>query len=388
MARIGIIDADLLVKGRHHRFPNLCCMKISSWRKSLGDEVELVGDWVFAGNYDRLYVSKVFTDTPVDGSLQGLGNVTFGGTGFFFDNAQPLPHEAEHAMPDYGLYDGFFTDDISKRNFGRYFLDSSIGFLTRGCFRKCGFCVNRNSDRVVLASPLSEFYDETKGHIVLLDDNFLAHPEWERMLSELKETGKKTQFNQGLDARLLTKGKCESLFGLRYDGNVIFAFDDIGDYHAIDEKMKLVRTVTDSPSIMFYLLSGFDRSGTYDLDFFKNDIDGLFKRMELLATHRAKPYVMLHRDGKHSRFGLLYRLIANWANQMNLFGKMSFGCYVSEALGYRVKDAVKEDILKTIRAMGLERWLSWNPGDHYSYKRRNKPRTTAVRQKTAELRFD
>ena len=32
---IGIVDADLLNRG-NHRFPNLCCEKISSFHKKLG----------------------------------------------------------------------------------------------------------------------------------------------------------------------------------------------------------------------------------------------------------------------------------------------------------------------------------------------------------------
>lgn len=41
--KIGVVDADLIGRKRH-RFPNLCCMKISGYHKSLGDEVQLVLD--------------------------------------------------------------------------------------------------------------------------------------------------------------------------------------------------------------------------------------------------------------------------------------------------------------------------------------------------------
>ena len=62
--RIGIIDADLLYRKRH-RFPNLACMKLSAYWKEQGFETELLLDYSQAGEYDRLYVSKVFTDTFV-----------------------------------------------------------------------------------------------------------------------------------------------------------------------------------------------------------------------------------------------------------------------------------------------------------------------------------
>jgi len=62
--KIGIIDADLL--GRHkHRFPNLACEKISGYWKAQGADVTLLMDYDHIDEYDNVYVSKVFTDTPV-----------------------------------------------------------------------------------------------------------------------------------------------------------------------------------------------------------------------------------------------------------------------------------------------------------------------------------
>lgn len=39
--KIGIIDADLIGR-KQHRFPNLCCLKISGYHKELGDDVKLL----------------------------------------------------------------------------------------------------------------------------------------------------------------------------------------------------------------------------------------------------------------------------------------------------------------------------------------------------------
>lgn len=54
--KIGLIDVD------GHNFPNLALMKISAYHKSKGDLVEFA-DPIF-GKYDRIYMSKVFTNTP------------------------------------------------------------------------------------------------------------------------------------------------------------------------------------------------------------------------------------------------------------------------------------------------------------------------------------
>lgn len=98
--RIGIIDADLLYRKRH-RFPNLACMKLSAYWKEQGFETELLLDYSQAGEYDRLYVSKVFTDTFVPEYILAKETTVYGGTGFFYDKAPVLPKEMEHHTPDY-----------------------------------------------------------------------------------------------------------------------------------------------------------------------------------------------------------------------------------------------------------------------------------------------
>lgn len=61
--KIGVIDADLIGK-RNHRFPNLCCMKISGFYKNRGDEVRLIADVNDLQDVERVYIAKVFTSTP------------------------------------------------------------------------------------------------------------------------------------------------------------------------------------------------------------------------------------------------------------------------------------------------------------------------------------
>ena len=158
---IAVIDADLLGRTRH-RFPNLACMKISGYHKEQGHSVALKLDYDGLKEYDKVYISKVFTDTVVPNEVLTMQNVEYGGTGFFFDQAPPLPYAIEHHMPDYHLYDDYISMKIASgapRSEYKSYLNYSIGFLTRGCFRKCGFGVNKNYDRVFAHSPLAEFYD-------------------------------------------------------------------------------------------------------------------------------------------------------------------------------------------------------------------------------------
>ena len=214
MTKIAIIDADLIGRKRH-RFPNLACMKLSGYWKDQGADVVLKTDFTGLSEFEQIFISKVFTDTPVPEDALSLPNVQYGGTGFFYDQAVPLPDEVEHHRPDYHLYDPWVEQQLSTGGKARdfiYYTNYSIGFLTRGCFRKCSFCVNQNYDRVFAHSPLAEFFAPERPKICLLDDNFLGHPNWKGLLTDLQQTQRPFQFKQGLDERLLTDVMCAALF--------------------------------------------------------------------------------------------------------------------------------------------------------------------------------
>src|SRR5699024_11476353 len=85
-----------------------------------------------------------------------------------------------------------------------YYTDYSIGFLSRGCFRQCEFCVNKVYKQCSAHSNLSEFMDISRPKLCFLDDNFFACSNWKEVIEEVQVTGKRFQFKQGLDERLLT----------------------------------------------------------------------------------------------------------------------------------------------------------------------------------------
>ena len=335
MGRIAIIDADFIGR-KNHRFPNLCCMKISGWHKRQGDAVIFKANYDGLNVFDKVYVAKVFTDTPTPtnglfGDSLDAPNIIKGGTGFFYDKAKPLPDEIEHTMPDYHLYDG-------TCNFHTY-TDYSIGYLTRGCFRHCPFCVNRRSNKVIAHSPLKEFYDETRKKICLLDDNFLGFDGWKDLLLELRATGKPFVFKQGLDVRLLDDEKAELLFSSRYDGDYIFAFDDPKDAPLIEDKILLLDRYVKFKNrrIKFYVLCAFDRTNKYDENFWLQDIEDVFKRVDLLKKYGCLAYVMRHKNYLKSPCKKLYTQLARWCNQPRLFMKMSFREFCKASFHYGKK---------------------------------------------------
>lgn len=112
MRKIAVIDADLIGRKRH-RFPNLVCMKLSGYHKDMGAQVVLKTDYENLDNFDKVYVAKVFTDTQIPSAVLSLSNVKYGGTGFFYDKAVPLPIEIEHHKPDYHLYDDWVKTQLA-----------------------------------------------------------------------------------------------------------------------------------------------------------------------------------------------------------------------------------------------------------------------------------
>lgn len=57
--KIGLIDVD------GHHYPNLPLMKLSAWHKKHGDDVRWYDPWDgLVEEYDKVYMSKVFSFTP------------------------------------------------------------------------------------------------------------------------------------------------------------------------------------------------------------------------------------------------------------------------------------------------------------------------------------
>lgn len=335
---IGVIDADLLDNGTRH--PNLALLKISGFCKTLGHQVRLICNYDEIRNnltedihYDVLAMSRVFKFTKIPTDIQSMidsGEIYIGGTGFFEVNGPNLPEEVEHCMPDYHLYDEYIEqktggDEKKKQKYSDY-LNFSIGFTTRGCIRKCGFCVNRLMNRVVKWSPVSEFLDKNRSKIYLWDDNIMAAPPkvFAEVMGELMATGLPFQFRQGLDIRLMTEEKAGLLSKVKYYGDYIFAFDhykmdDPKEKKQVDDTIKglnIWRKHCDK-STKLYVLVAYD-----GID--EKDIEGTFFRIKTLMEYGCLPYIMRFEKYSESKYKDMYVQLARWCNQPSFFKKMSF----------------------------------------------------------------
>jgi len=322
--KIALIDNELCTRNRHS-FPNLAIMKLSTYHKNIGDNVNLIGfneidpNSLFSLQYDIIYISKVFTDTFTPNYVYNLPNVKYGGTGFFYDKANPLPVEIEHSFPDYDIYKQIPS---CKHD---YYTKFSIGFMTRGCVRKCKFCVNRNSNKVSKHSELDEFVDKSRPYIMLLDDNITAYTGFADVFYQLNNTGKQFVFKQGMDFRLLNLDKMQILWQSNYyehsERKMIsaktfhFAFDNIKDYNTIERNLKVYyENKPHAFKSFFYVLVGYDFNDVYNDEFYYNDVLNTLKRCKLLFKYNCYAYIMVHKKLDQSPYKWIINKLKNIFN--------------------------------------------------------------------------
>lgn len=184
---IGLIDVDRLNnrKGKT-AYPNLAMMKISAYHKQQGDVVEWYDGF---SHYDIVYMSKVFNFTDDYHYCINADNVVKGGTGY--DIGLKLPDCIERIQPDYTLYN--VPDDYA------------YGFLTRGCPNKCKWCVvPKKEGNIYPYMDIEQIATNGRNKIVLMDNNILASDYGLSQIEKVVRLGLRVDFNQALDARLVT----------------------------------------------------------------------------------------------------------------------------------------------------------------------------------------
>lgn len=285
--KIGLIDVD------GHNFPNLALMKLSAWHKARGDTVEW---WWGFGEYDCVYMSKVFDETYSPDIPEPLNarEIIKGGTGYGLDNR--LPDEVEHIYPDYSLYPALTED-------------TAYGFLTRGCPRGCSFCIvsgkeGRASRKV---ADLPEWWRGQK-NIKLLDPNLLACREHMDLLGQLAESGAWVDFTQGLDARLLTDENIKAINAVRKK-EIHFAWDYMEQSEAVVRGLREYAAAAERKPhgkyATVYVLTNFDTTMEEDL-----------YRIYTLRDLGYDPYVMIYNKPIASKE---IRRLQRWCNNRKIF---------------------------------------------------------------------
>ncbi|GHU90756.1 hypothetical protein FACS1894202_11060 [Clostridia bacterium] len=226
---IGLHDAE-----REHlknkTFPNYALMKISAFHKQRGDTVEW---WNALKNplYDRVYSSKVFTFTRENLYLPP-GTIR-GGTGYSVKSK--LPPEVDAMFPDYSIYPE---------------CDYAIGFVTRGCPNLCPWCVvpEKEGNIVTFENGVADLVRTDSDKLLLMDNNILAAANAGDLIEAVYTVSRgylgrkiRVDFNQGLDARLVTPDIADMLAEINWIKYIRFACDSSA---AIEPLIKTVEMLT------------------------------------------------------------------------------------------------------------------------------------------------
>lgn len=283
--KIGLIDVD------SHNFPNFALMRLAGWHRAHGDSVEWCGELYW--DFDRVYKSKIFTFTP-DNLRAFPCEVICGGTGY--DIRSRLPQEVEQsAFMDYSLYPQY---------------DFSIQFFSRGCIRRCPFCLVHDKEGDI--HPVDPVELNPRGtHIEVLDNNFFANLEWKSAVDYLLKARQKVNLH-GVDVRILDEEQAYWLNRLPLYKPIHIAWDlpniDLTD------RLREVTKYIKSYKLMCYVLVGFNSSIEQDI-----------YRIERLRELGIKPYVMPYRDFENKTQPSQYaRDLANYVNKPMIFKSCRF----------------------------------------------------------------
>lgn len=293
--KIGLIDVD------GHNFPNLALMRISSYHKSKGDEVE----WWYTDfiHYDIVYMSKIFSDDYSADAVEPINadRVVKGGAGYAIhlvdgkevfdkDGHENLPSEIESCFPDYSIYPQF---------------DFAVSMTSRGCPRGCSFChVAAKEGRCsVKVANVSDFWNGQK-EIKVLDPNITACKDKRDLMAQYIETGAIIDFTQGLDIRLLNDSDIDDINRMRLR-TIHFAWDNPKE----DLKPKFEN-----------FANGFRRKSNigmvYCLTNFNSTMEENLYRIYTLRDLGYDPYVMVY-DKPHAPKEI--RNLQRWCNNKIIF---------------------------------------------------------------------
>ena len=308
-------DILLLEPGYSNKYPPIGLMKISYFHKYIHhDYVRFAKGKLpsaFDGKkWDRVYVTTLFTfewpktKAALEYALSVVKDPTQVYTGGILATLMPeliaenfptvknntglldkkgtlgLEHEEciDRLTLDYGMLDDISDEYVYPAH------DAYFTYMTRGCGMKCAFCAVQTLEPkyypYISITETIRRVDEQFGpkkDLLLMDNNVLISPKFDQIIDEIKalgfakgatyinpKTGKRVQrfvdFNQGLDAFLLTPHKAARLGELAIRPARI-AFDHIEDAEAYKRAIRLCANSGITNMSNYLLYNGVDFTG-------------------------------------------------------------------------------------------------------------------------------
>ena len=269
---IGLIDIE-------PKIINTAYLQISEYHKQRGDTVEW---WIplADGEFDHVYCSSIFDYTN---KSEVPKRAICGGTGF--DVNSRLSQEIEKCEYDYSLYPD---------------CDFSIVWFSRGCIRKCPYCVVWEKEGSI--KPVKPKKLNPKGkYVIVQDNNFFASPKWQSAIVDLTVWGLPVSFNGGVDARIITKEQCRALEDIKLHKQIYIAWDNPKD--DLVPQLELIIRYIKPYKLACYVLIGYRSTPEQDL-----------YRVETLRDLGVSPFVMPY--NKKDKYQMDF---ARWVNRKPIF---------------------------------------------------------------------
>lgn len=294
----------LLVEPNYYtRYPPLGLMKLASYHRSRANEVKLVKGINEDINFvpDRIEMTSLFTYAwkPVHEAIEFYhkkftdAKIRIGGIyaslmserikSFYpYVNVhEGLHEELDNYLPSYDI-----LSDVEKwANW-----DSSIVFTSRGCIRSCPFCMVPKIEGKIrsVIDDIQRFIYTGHKKIILWDNNFLASPNWKKIIRDLHDLDLLVDFNQGLDARLINEEKASMLSSLRFR-LIRLAYDSKKEKKSITKAVDLLSDFgIKKRNILIYALYNF-----YDSEFSNGDNpSSFFERIRYISKIGCVSYPM------------------------------------------------------------------------------------------------
>lgn len=279
--KVLLIDID-------SKIPNLALKKAERYHQARGHDVA----WnmpLMATTSDLIYVSNVFKENRHEAEqFEGYDNALIGGSGY--DLHTELPPEIEAIKPRINL-----------------------GFTTRGCVRKCPFCiVPEKEGSIRIVGDLLDLWDGKTKDVTILDNNILAIPSHFFKVCRQALTNKiRLDFNQGLDHRLLTPEIARALKSTSTK-EYRFAYDSVWMAASVERAIDMLADAGIREAI-WYVLTGYNTT--------------IYDDLQRLNHLRSSGHLAFVQRYKRTRELIP---VARWANQRHIFRGMSFGQFLKE----------------------------------------------------------
>lgn len=284
-------------------------MKISRYYKEQGATVSFYNPF---DKFDVVYASKIFTFTPDYGYyIDNADAVEKGGTGY--DIQKRLPAEIERVQPDYSLY-----SQIDKK--------TAYGFITRGCPNRCPWClVPKKEGKTCANNDVDEIAIENRTNLILMDNNILSSEYGLNQLKKIIDRGYRVDFNQGLDARLVTPEIAEMLAKIKWIKYIRFGCDTPGQIIECEKAMALI--------------DKFGYNGNYFLYCILKDFKESFERVNhWRGNKRITPFAQPYRDfDNKNTIPQWQKDMARWVDKKELYNTCEFKDY-GPRKGFKCKE--------------------------------------------------